>query len=234
MELADDERVRIFDAAALALDFNAPLGTARAKRLASVVQEYQPATIVDLGCGTGTLARMVAEALPGSEVRGLDRNPVLIEAATNRSDSIGISFEVADATSWIGPDEAAICIGASHIFGGAAGMFDALARGVPRGIAVVGEGIWQKVPDPWCRDAFGQLPANSSELGTLAESYGWSVASAASSDLDEWDAFEREWCAGARSEGSEAARSFADHRAEEYERYRGVLGFCWLVLERVM
>jgi trans-aconitate 2-methyltransferase len=37
--------------------------------------------VVDLGCGTGELTRRLAEALPGSEVIGLDSSPEMLERA---------------------------------------------------------------------------------------------------------------------------------------------------------
>jgi trans-aconitate 2-methyltransferase len=37
--------------------------------------------VVDLGCGTGELTRQLADALPGSEVTGLDSSPQMLDAA---------------------------------------------------------------------------------------------------------------------------------------------------------
>jgi SAM-dependent methyltransferase len=55
-----------------------------------------PARIVDLGCGTGTLSVLLAEA--GYDVDGLDFSPRMIELAERKADGItGVSFLQADA-----------------------------------------------------------------------------------------------------------------------------------------
>ncbi|PJJ72622.1 methyltransferase family protein [Diaminobutyricimonas aerilata] len=55
-----------------------------------------PATIADLGCGTGTLSVLLAEA--GFRVDGLDFSPRMIESARRKADGIrGVRFLLADA-----------------------------------------------------------------------------------------------------------------------------------------
>lgn len=55
-----------------------------------------PARIADLGCGTGTLSVLLAEA--GHEVDGLDTSPRMIELAERKAGSIaGVRFAQADA-----------------------------------------------------------------------------------------------------------------------------------------
>src|SRR5258707_8117427 len=41
--------------------------------------------VVDLGCGTGTLAIMVKQAQPNAEVFGLDADPQMLKVAHNKS-----------------------------------------------------------------------------------------------------------------------------------------------------
>lgn len=45
--------------------------------------------ILDLGCGTGTLTIMVAEAAPGSRVSGLDGSADILEMAKEKSEASG-------------------------------------------------------------------------------------------------------------------------------------------------
>lgn len=51
--------------------------------------------VVDLGCGTGELTGRLAEALPGSEVLGLDSSPEMLRAAQTRTRP-GLRFEAGD------------------------------------------------------------------------------------------------------------------------------------------
>ena len=53
--------------------------------------------VVDLGCGTGELTRQLAEALPGSQVTGLDSSPQMLAAARAAAlASPGLRFEEGD------------------------------------------------------------------------------------------------------------------------------------------
>lgn len=45
--------------------------------------------VLDLGCGTGTLALMVAEAHPGAEVTGMDIDPEILRIAQDKADKAG-------------------------------------------------------------------------------------------------------------------------------------------------
>ena len=76
------------------------------------------------------------------------------------------------------------------------------------------------------------MPFGVEELGELAEQHGWEVVAASTSSLAEWDDFEFTWNRGVQTVGTDLARAFAAQRAEEYQRYRGILGFGWLHLVR--
>jgi len=53
--------------------------------------------VVDLGCGTGELTRQLAEALPNSDVTGLDSSPQMLDAARASSfSSSNLHFEQGD------------------------------------------------------------------------------------------------------------------------------------------
>lgn len=62
-----------------------PITPAAAKLLATQPELRQPHTIVDLGCGTGTLLAGVAKARPDAALFGIDIKPSLIRLATWRS-----------------------------------------------------------------------------------------------------------------------------------------------------
>lgn len=237
MELPDDALDTFFKAGAAALRFNAPMSLERADSLVGHLARAGCRSVVDLGCGRGELARLVAAALPEASVVGVDTNPCAIDTARKRTVGSGgsgrIAFEVADATTRSGPVDAAICIGVSQVFGGPAEMFLHLADLVPEGVAVIGDGLWETTPTRWCLDTLGEHPAGLDGLVDLAEAGGWAVIDSGLSTPAEWDAFEQGWVDGVRSIGSEEALAFAAEREADYlRRYRGVLGFGWLVLRR--
>ncbi len=52
--------------------------------------------VLDLGCGTGTLAIMVKQAQPGAEVHGLDADPEMLKVAKYKSDeqNTPVNFDI--------------------------------------------------------------------------------------------------------------------------------------------
>ncbi|MDO9455949.1 class I SAM-dependent methyltransferase [Nocardioides sp.] len=56
-----------------------------------------PSDVVDLGCGTGTLSVLLADA--GHHVRGLDLSPAMVERARDKATDAGhdVAFTVGDA-----------------------------------------------------------------------------------------------------------------------------------------
>src|SRR4029079_12349707 len=62
------------------------------------VEAATPATVVDLGCGPGTLTTLLRRRVAEARVRGLDSSPEMIDRA--RAVDATIEFEVADLRSW--------------------------------------------------------------------------------------------------------------------------------------
>ncbi|HET9912151.1 MAG TPA: methyltransferase domain-containing protein [Anaerolineales bacterium] len=60
--------------------------------LLALVEKRPNLKVVDLGCGTGELTRQIADALPGSNVTGLDSSVQMLEKATAFA-SQGLRFE---------------------------------------------------------------------------------------------------------------------------------------------
>lgn len=54
-------------------------------RLVDEVLFTRPRTILDIGCGTGTLAIMLARRAPGIEVTGLDGDPEILQRAARKA-----------------------------------------------------------------------------------------------------------------------------------------------------
>lgn len=55
-----------------------------------------PARVADLGCGTGSLSALLAEA--GHRVRGLDLSPAMVAAARTKTAGLDVGLVVGDAT----------------------------------------------------------------------------------------------------------------------------------------
>lgn len=59
-----------------------------------------PAAVVDLGCGPGTLTRLLAERWPAARVHGLDSSAAMISAARHGPESARLGFSVGDLREW--------------------------------------------------------------------------------------------------------------------------------------
>ncbi len=62
-----------------------------------------PRSVVDMGCGPGSLTRSLAERWPDARVRGFDSSEEMIEQARANQHAPNLSFAVADASTWM-PD----------------------------------------------------------------------------------------------------------------------------------
>jgi trans-aconitate 2-methyltransferase len=63
-----------------------------------------PAVVVDLGCGPGTLTRTLADRWPRARVLGLDSSPEMVQRAIAEGTFAGLDFAVGDLREWQ-PDE---------------------------------------------------------------------------------------------------------------------------------
>jgi ubiquinone/menaquinone biosynthesis C-methylase UbiE len=61
------------------------------ERLLVPLMPPAPASVVDLGCGTGSLAVLLAEA--GHDVRGVDVSSRMLDAARGKADAAGVSVQ---------------------------------------------------------------------------------------------------------------------------------------------
>ncbi|WP_027133890.1 class I SAM-dependent methyltransferase [Geminicoccus roseus] len=78
------------------------------RRLAPLLIKFarigEPARVLDLGCGTGSLASALAEAAPGAMVTGVDLSEAYLAHARSRSADPRLRFEQGDATALTYPD----------------------------------------------------------------------------------------------------------------------------------
>jgi trans-aconitate 2-methyltransferase len=64
--------------------------------LVARVEASAPRRVVDLGCGTGALTRLLAQRWPNASVEGIDSSLEMIAAAS----ASGVTFRVGDIESW--------------------------------------------------------------------------------------------------------------------------------------
>ncbi len=105
-----------------------------------------PGLVADLGCGTGTLSLLLAEA--GHDVAGLDVAPRMVEAAKSKARAAGrdITFVVGDASAPALPPGSFDVVLARHVLWAMPDPAAALGRWLgllrPEGLLVLVEGLW--------------------------------------------------------------------------------------------
>jgi hypothetical protein len=222
--------------------WNTPLSEAHAELLLDRMA-LGTGHLVDLGCGWGELLLRALGRAPGlrgtgvdTDVTGLDRG-----RAAARERGLAVEFTESDAATWDVPAERAFCIGAAHIFGSTKAALEGLARVVPSGRLLYGDGFWAAPPNPAAEEIFGPDTLTLPDLLDTAGSAGWTVLHLSVADQLEWDDFEstsraawQEWALAHPADPRvPEVRAWLDQRLRQYVRdYRGVLGFTYLVLGR--
>lgn len=199
--------------------------------------------LVDLGCGWGELLLRAAARAPGLRATGVDTDVTSLDrgrsAAAERG--LAVDFTESDAATWGDPADRAFCIGAAHIFGSTKAALEGLARVVPSGRLLYGDGYWAAPPNPAALDIFGPDTLTLPDLLDAADAAGWWVLHLSTADQLEWDDFEStsragwaEWLlANPADPRAVEVRAWLDERLRQYVRdYRGVLGLAYLVLGR--
>lgn len=105
-----------------------------------------PASVADLGCGTGSLAVLLAEA--GHDVRGVDVSPLMIDVAREKAATAGVSVRLEQgdaATPGYEPGSCDVVL-ARHLLWALPDPESVLARWVlllkPAGSLILIEGRW--------------------------------------------------------------------------------------------
>lgn len=103
-----------------------------------------PARVADLGCGTGSLSVLLAEA--GHQVQGLDQSAAMLEIATRKAEGLPAEFRQGDAADPPYPAASCDVVLARHVLWALPDADAALARWVgllaPGGMLVLVEGHW--------------------------------------------------------------------------------------------
>jgi len=221
------------------LRWNTPLSEEHADLL---LDRLDPkGSTVDLGCGWGELLLRAVERSGGTGI-GVDTDPAGLARGRSGAAARGlaerVTFVEQPAADWRGQADRALCIGASHAFGGSRAMLEALAEVVPRGRVLVGDGCWPSPPTPAALEIFGTDVLALPDLVEACRATGWRLLHLTTADQREWDDFESRHRAGQQewlldNEPDPQVQERLDHRWQEYLTvYRGVLGLAYLVLAR--
>lgn len=189
--------------------------------------------VLDVASGRGGPAILLARET-GCSVHGVEISPDFQAVAVERAAAAGVadrvSFELGDAASApFEPEayDAALCLGASFVYGGLVQTIDALAPAVrPGGHVVVGEPYWRRLPLPEDYADRGD-PWTTLDGTVLAfETTGTPVVSIIASSEDDWDRYEtlhwqavERWLAESPSD-SDAAEIRARHERERHTYLR--------------
>ena len=222
----------------------APLSDDAVARLLRALDVEDGARVVDFGCGRGVWLVRLLQLRPDLSAVGVDTSEVALDAAREAAAAAGVSERVqwvlGDATAEVGPPAAAaLCVGATHAFGGLAATLGALReRVVAGGRILLGEGFWEQPPTPAALAAIGDLPDLPSLLATCRE-LGWDPVAGHVSSAAEWDAYEWSWVGSLTAwaldhvgapDGEQALQVAREHLGEWVSGYRNQLGFVTLVL----
>lgn len=158
------------------------------------------AALCDIGCGKGELLLQITQRFDG-HATGVDPNETFLDDARRRAEELGlersarwIASERAEADLAAESFDLAMCIGATHAFGGLREALVGLAQLVRReGLILAGEGYWRQRPAQaylallgCTEDEFASHESNVS----LGESVGLEPIACWESSVDDWDAYE--------------------------------------------
>ncbi|MDH6579442.1 class I SAM-dependent methyltransferase [Kitasatospora sp. MAP5-34] len=230
----------------------APLSDETVRRLIDRAVGAGTGRVLDLGCGEAPWLLRALAAHPQLRAVGVDDDAEALGLAQHGAESLGVSRRLGlhhqDAREFSLPEpfDVVLCVGATHAFGGLLPTLAAIRRHLaPGGVAVVGDGFWERQPSLEALAGLGGAAAG--EFTDLASTVqravvnGWTPVHGHVSSLSEWDDYEWSWTGSlaewaldnpAHPDSAEAATIAAEHRAGWLGGYRGTLGFVTLLLRR--
>ena len=153
--------------------------------------------VLDIASGRGGPALVLGETF-GCRIRGVEITPDFQAVAVERAGAAGLAerlvFELGDAAAArLEPEayDAALCLGASFVYGSLADTVEALAPAVrPGGHVVVGEPYWRRLPLPHDYEDRREPWTTLEGTVTVFETSGLRVVSVIASSEDDWDRYE--------------------------------------------
>ncbi|GGP12579.1 class I SAM-dependent methyltransferase [Nonomuraea glycinis] len=228
----------------------APVSGAHVTRLLRRARLPEGARILDLGCGEAAWTLRALALHEDATADGVDISAQALKAAEGHAEAQGVwerirlhhrpaaDFPVAEQYDLV------VCVGATHAFGGLVPTAEHVRRYLrPNGLALIGDGFWEREPTPEALTRLGAEPSDFLDLpGTVAaaEFAGFDTIYGYTSDLSEWDDYEWSWTGTLLRWANEnpgpdadAARAAAlEHRDMWLNGYRRILGFVTLLLQR--
>jgi SAM-dependent methyltransferase len=226
--------------------WNTPLSEEHAQLLLERLDIRPGASLLDLGCGWGELLLRAVNSAGVTTGVGVDSDAHAIARGRALALDYGldgrVTFIGGSLDAWQQAADRVICIGAAHAWNGAQAALTALGSLVrPGGRLLFGEGCWEHPPTDDAVRLFGDDVQALDDLVECAKGAGWRILHLSTADQREWDDFESTWRAGRQEwllanpshEQASAVRDELDVQVGQYvATYRGVLGFCYLVLAR--
>jgi len=186
--------------------------------------------VVDIASGSGGPAVLLAGTF-GCRLTCIERAPEFVAAARERVAAAGLDDRIeiveADASTYeLGRYDAALCLGATFVFGGLVPTLERMRPSAP--LLAVGEPYWREWPLPAAADG----PRRTAEGAWLplaqtverVESTGVRVVSLIASSEDDWDRYESlhwrtldTWLAA--NPGHAQAQEFRERGAAHRARY---------------
>lgn len=223
-------------------DIQNPSSAAKIRLLGERMRLDAGSHVLDVASGRGGPALVLATQF-GCRLTCIERDPGFAMAARERVANAGlddlidvIESDVGDVDLGSGHD-AALCLGASFVWGGLEGTLAALTPTVrPGGFLVVGEPYWRMWPLPSDTDDAGYVPL--AVTVRRFEEAGVPVVSLIAADEDDWDRYEslkwracEEWLAENPNhpETAELRAVYERSKWHYLERQRSLLGWAILV-----
>lgn len=231
----------------------APLSDSSVGRLLDRAVRVPDAHLLDLGCGEGAWLLRALQAHEGATAVGVDHSDEGFAKTRELAGVLGVADRLElhhqDAREYQSARKAdvVLCVGSTHAFGGLMPTLEA-ARGhlADGGVALIGDGFWEREPDATTLAELGAGPQDYADLATTVAEIvadGWTPVYAYASTLAEWD--EYEWCwTGTLAQWAldhpehpdrdHVLATATSHRNGWLNGYRGTLGFVTLALRQTV
>jgi SAM-dependent methyltransferase len=172
-----------------------PTSAEKIRLLGDYLRLTAESRVLDIACGKAGPALVLAEAY-GCSIVGVERSPGFAGEARRRVAEHGLEDRVeirtGDARELAlepGAWDAALCLGASFVWGTMAEAAEALAPGVrPGGFVAIGEPYWQRWPLLDGVDDQGYVPLE--ETVARLERAGLALTGLIGASEDDWDRYE--------------------------------------------